>query len=296
MEEKMNKPRFFSVLIVFLSILLLVNPGFTAENNKVRELGEKELSKYLVKCGDSWYIKRITAGLVELRREGSIDLREMVLSESDKLNGLEFKGVLVFSYYGPSRQFNSWDNNTWGKWGKSRYFIDIIIIKQNSQWSIDKSNDLFRGATYTTISCNDLPRKELKLITGAVPIESLDTGTKSKPEEVTPSLTEEDVKTIKLKIIKLLEKAKTETSSAYSKLLIRQSEGASIYIDDAIKVLEEAIKATNEISNHQLKVNIETLKSRLEQAKEKNLLVAARELQKIGKKLKTLIKELKRDD
>ncbi len=122
------------------------------------------------------------------------------------------------------------------------------------------------------------------------------TAENSKPEEVTPSLTEEDVKAIKLEIIKLLEKAKTETSSAYKKLLSRKAEEASQYIDDAIKVLEEVIKATNEISNHQLKSNIETLKSRLEQAKGKNLLVAARELQKIGKKLKTLIKKLKKDD
>jgi len=176
--KKMNKPRFFSVLIVFLSILLLVNSGFTVENSKARELGEKELSKYLVKCGDNWYIKRRAVGLVGLRREGNIDLREMVLSESDKLNGLEFKGVLIFNYYGPSREFNSWDNNTWGEWKESKYFIDIIIIKQNSQWSINKSSDLFRGATYTTINCNDLPRKELILTTEAVPIELLDVETK----------------------------------------------------------------------------------------------------------------------
>jgi len=252
------------VLIVFLSILLVVNPGFTTENSKARELGEKELSKYLVKCGDNWYIKRITAGLVELRGEGNIDLKEMALSESDKLNGLEFKGVLVFNYYGISRQFNSWDNNTWGKFEKRANVIDILIIKQNGQWSISKTNDVFRGATYTTTTCEDLPR--------------------------------EDVKTIKLKIIKLLEKAKTETSSAYKKLLSRKAEEASKYINDAIEALEEVIEATNEISNHQLKSNIETLKSRLEQAKKKNLLVAAREVQKTEKKLKTLIKKLKKDD
>ena len=118
----------------------------------------------------------------------------------------------------------------------------------------------------------------------------------SKPEEVTPSLTEEDVKTIKLKIIELLEKAKTETSSAYKKLLSRKHEQASEYIDNAIEALEEVIKATNEISDHQLESDIKTLKSRLEQAKEKNRLVAARELQKIGKKLKTLIKKLKKEN
>ncbi len=118
----------------------------------------------------------------------------------------------------------------------------------------------------------------------------------SSAEEEKGLLTEEDVKTIELKIIELLEKAKTETSSAYKKLLSKKHEEASENIDNAIEALEEAIKATNEISNHQLKSNIETLKSRLEQAKEKNRLVAAREVQKVGKKLKTLIKKLKKDN
>jgi len=93
----------------------------------------------------------------------------------------------------------------------------------------------------------------------------------SSAEEKGP-LTEEDVKTIKLKIIELLEKAKTETSSAYKKLIGKKHEEASKNIDNAIETLEEAIKATNEISNHQLESDIETLKSRLEQAKGKNLL------------------------
>lgn len=118
----------------------------------------------------------------------------------------------------------------------------------------------------------------------------------SLAEEEKGPLTKEDVKTIKLKIIELLEKAKAETSSAYKKLLSKKHEEASEYIDNAIEALEEVIEATNEISNHQLKSNIETLKSRLERAKEKNRLVAARELQKIGKKLKTLIKKLKADN
>ena len=107
---------------------------------------------------------------------------------------------------------------------------------------------------------------------------------------------EENVKTIKLKIIELLEKAKTETSTAYKKLKGKNHKEAPEYIDNAIEALEEAIKATNEISDDQLKSDIETLKSRLERAKEKNRLVAARELQKVGKKLKALIKKLKADN
>lgn len=107
---------------------------------------------------------------------------------------------------------------------------------------------------------------------------------------------EEDVKTIKLKIIELLEKAKTETSSAYNKLKGKKHKEAPEYIDNAIEALEEAIKATNEISDDQLESDIETLKSCLERAKEKNRLVAARELQKVGKKLKALIKKLKADN
>ena len=118
----------------------------------------------------------------------------------------------------------------------------------------------------------------------------------SSAEEEKGLLTEEDVKTIELKIIELLEKAKTETSSAYKKLLSKKHEEASENIDNAIEALEEVIKATNEISNHQLESDIETLKSRLEQAKEKNRLVAARKVQKVGKKLKTLIKKLKKDN
>ena len=150
----MEKSRFFSQLIVLLSILIISNWGCGSKNNMnsmARQLGEKELSKYVVKCGNSWYISESQDGLVELGGKGLISLKEEELTESDKLNGLEFKGIIEFIYLGASRQTGRF-SNTWSNWTERMYKMKIYITNQNGHWIVKKSVYFLNK----TITCDEI--------------------------------------------------------------------------------------------------------------------------------------------
>jgi biopolymer transport protein ExbD len=150
---------FKSIAFFTLGILTAFSWVIGAENKNARELGEKELAKYVIKCGDSRYYKRVIAGVIEMKNIGSTSLRELFLNESDKLNGYEYEGVLTYSYYGPERE-QIGKSGGWSEWSQARFIIDINIICKSSVWTANKTGDLFRGATYVGLSCNDIPGYE----------------------------------------------------------------------------------------------------------------------------------------
>ena len=81
MNKKFMTPLVF---VVITSIFVFTGLGYGNINNKAKELGKKELSKYLVECNKVWYIQPVTrGGPVELRRKGSIGLNVIPLTESD---------------------------------------------------------------------------------------------------------------------------------------------------------------------------------------------------------------------
>jgi LemA protein len=155
-EGKMKTVK--SIAVLFLSILVSASWAISAENKKARELGEKELGKYVIKCGDSWYVKRAASGPFELKRNGITILKEKTLSESDKLNGIEYWGVLEFSYYGPQREYGyiSETAKGWSKWEEVNINIDIWIQNKGS-WKVELSNDIFRGSLNIQVTCADVP-------------------------------------------------------------------------------------------------------------------------------------------
>jgi hypothetical protein len=134
--------------IFCLSMILICN-GAAAENHKARELAEAELGKYLIKCGDSWYISRVVQGIRQLKGSGMLLLREKQLTEADKLNGFKYMATLEYSHLGAQRQYSF---NAWDPWETSRIDIDIFIYEKDGLWKAQKSDDLFRGATYTDIT------------------------------------------------------------------------------------------------------------------------------------------------
>jgi len=116
------------IFILSIIIVFCVTSGTGQENKKAREIGEAELKKYVIECGDSWYVKRIVWGPYELRRNGITDLKEKTLSESDRLNGIEYLGVLEFYYGGPQREYNN--TQGWSVWAEDNIVIDIRIQKK----------------------------------------------------------------------------------------------------------------------------------------------------------------------
>ena len=143
-----------SIIIVFC-----VTSGTGQENKKAREIGEAELKKYVIECGDNWYVKRIVWGPYELRRNGITNLKEKTLSESDRLNGIEYLGVLEFYYSGPQREYGNISKKTkgWSAWTEANIAIDIWIQKKSGSWKAELTDDMFRGSNYVPIVCNNVP-------------------------------------------------------------------------------------------------------------------------------------------
>lgn len=130
----------------------------SAQNKQAREVGELELSKYVIKCGDSWFVQGWIL-IWELRNKGHSELIENKLTESDKLNGFEYKSVLKWSYKGSSRCYTK---RQWDPWEERTHYIDIFISKKNGRWIAEKSKSL-AGGDYYEISCNGVPGRASEL-------------------------------------------------------------------------------------------------------------------------------------
>ena len=136
----------------------VIQKSESLENKKARELGEQELNKYLIKCGDGWFIKRLTAGPYELNKKGDVRFDESSLSEADKLNGFIYQGILTYAFNGAWREYRDYAGG-WGDWQPTRIVIDIYVVNKRGVWSAAKSDDAFRGQAYDAISCDKVPAR-----------------------------------------------------------------------------------------------------------------------------------------
>ena len=128
----------FRVLIIsFICLAFSLNKTLAVEIIEARKVAEAELKKYRVKCGDSYYVNLSIASGVELKKEGSVILRQINLTESDKLNGFVFKGTLEFRYIGPARSYNHKENE-WSEWVELRLSLDIDVFNKNGKWVTEK--------------------------------------------------------------------------------------------------------------------------------------------------------------
>ena len=127
-------------------------------------MAQAELNKYFVKCGDRWYLDKLNSfygygiDFYELRENGKTNLKEETLSESDKLNGIEYKGNLIFSYKGPQRMVVSGETSDWRwtDWGEGIHNIRIYVEKKKGSWNAT----LARGLTvnYFEITCDQVAK------------------------------------------------------------------------------------------------------------------------------------------
>ena len=157
----MNKHTFAIISLSFSIVTSLIGQ----ESKEAKEIGEAELAKYVIKCGESWYAKRIVHGPFELKRNGTSILVPKMLSESDKLNGIEYLAVLKYSYHGPHREYKFATPNSkgWSEWTEANINIDIWIQKKNGNWRVELSNDPFLGSGYVKVMCEDLAELEIEI-------------------------------------------------------------------------------------------------------------------------------------
>lgn len=101
-------------------------------------LAEKELSEYVVKCGESFYYLEIWNG-----REGicnqlapgknwKVKITEKALTEADRLNGVEFKAEYACLYDGPARSAMVRQKTAADRW--TRFEAGKVIWSEWKDW------------------------------------------------------------------------------------------------------------------------------------------------------------------
>jgi len=88
--------------------------------------------------------------------------------------------------------YDKW-NTKWAQWKKSSYVIDIFIAKKNDEWLTEISGDVFRGGTYTGITCEEVPKEEEVLKEEEVPKEWVKIDGNYKPKNGVEKLIKNDL-------------------------------------------------------------------------------------------------------
>jgi len=134
-------------------------PGEDAEaKNQLQEFLTRQHASV---CGDSYYIEKVGdmsgVGIFQYRNASIVITRVEPVSEADRLNGIEWRGLLTLAYPAYRRfvdgQWTQWQNNP----RTAEY--DFQVVKRSSGWSID--NHLNPTTNYSTryqkVNCSQLP-------------------------------------------------------------------------------------------------------------------------------------------
>jgi hypothetical protein len=120
--------------------------------------------KYIAHCGNIFYFnvgKNDGKDLIiAFKREWMTQDNET--SESDKLNGIAYKGIYYYSFNGPSRIYYS-ATGKWTQWAEDYthpndyYHLGKLYVekKKDGRWKI---NDGDLGRSHKELTCNDIPR------------------------------------------------------------------------------------------------------------------------------------------
>ena len=120
----------------------------------------QELGKYVVKCGDKWCIyqneRHVFGGSSDVYYQftkATIAVQDTT-NEADRLNGIEWKGIVGYSLGGSCRTSYG---NRWGEW-KNEKTLQVraaVTERKEKQWRvIIQSNDSFDTAL--ELSCSDI--------------------------------------------------------------------------------------------------------------------------------------------
>lgn len=111
------------------------------------ELANKEIDKYIVLCGNTWYGYQIGNKYIEMRRRAVPRIEVDKISESDMLNGFEWRGRIVYRF-GPSRWGYLQKNGAmkWEEWRDYGERFTVSSNRKNGQWIMSAGN--FRDPSY----------------------------------------------------------------------------------------------------------------------------------------------------
>lgn len=156
----MKKLRYFGSL----NLLLLIVGCQIGIEREAQAKAEQFWNTKITKCGDS-YFTRLDEEIIELKGV-NYELLTQPISQSDKLNGIEFNGTTILT--ATSRRVYS--RNQWGAWGEGPKYKDEMgiywpyksviasVMKKNGQWAVEPAW-MTSSMLLTTISCDSVPNR-----------------------------------------------------------------------------------------------------------------------------------------
>ena len=133
--------------------------------NEAINIAKKEFDKVLVHCGDYWYLKRsgFARNTEYYRITGNVkvEVKKEILYETEKLNGLEWRGLIRYKIghvyqKGSMNKNNKWQK-WWSPWEDESVELCLKLEKKKGEWR------RIEGAgciTYLELSCQEIERLE----------------------------------------------------------------------------------------------------------------------------------------
>lgn len=129
--------------------------------SQARNEASKAWDQYFTKCGDSYYTRVRSTGLLSRGeyigeyRPVSITIKESQLTEADKLNGIVWKGHTYFN--APAERAY---RGGWSAWNSEGIHLNIYLWKQSGTWNIGEVSYVGFKVTdmFGKISCSDVPK------------------------------------------------------------------------------------------------------------------------------------------
>jgi hypothetical protein len=166
--------------VLLSSIFFLIsgcNSGFSFEN-EIKSEAQKVMGQYVIKCGDFWFTRRdLDEGLYgrssyEYYQFSKGPLSETIHqenSESDQLNGIEWKGTVKYFFNnGSYRDYEIFTDSKssishegthsgpWSEWKKVAYpdtFLNATAIKRK-----DSQLKITFQSHFVKMTCSDIPK------------------------------------------------------------------------------------------------------------------------------------------
>lgn len=114
---------------------------------------------YFTKCGDSYVSKLENVidqiGIYQYKSGSFVLSRTRQLTEADRLNGIEWSGVVIFPYSGSRAYLMTSSRRGWTQW-KNGSDIAFYATKTRNGWQVECFNDL-KFRSHRKISCSDIP-------------------------------------------------------------------------------------------------------------------------------------------
>jgi hypothetical protein len=152
-------------------------------NNNIQKEAERKAMNLIIenglviKCGDTWNIcKYHTDGAYSMPKTIGSKYEQFTkavissiasISEADRLNGIEWKGIVRFWLGGSVRSYPEWDrawaeykkeHRQWTKWEEAILppSLEVNVVKMiDGQWELKLAGYI---GDYKKISCSDVPK------------------------------------------------------------------------------------------------------------------------------------------